>query len=76
MTDDEAGRVLSALVELLASVDVATILDPSKHRVATTCALAALVARDVVIRHGLSQELDEAVRASMRCHARLEMSGA
>jgi hypothetical protein len=61
----EADKVLSALVELLASVNVATLEDPSKYRVANTCALAALVARDVVCRHGLEHDLAEAVRVRM-----------
>lgn len=62
----ELDRVLSALVELLASVHVATLEDPSHFRVATTCEIAALVARDVVHRHGLEPALDEAVQARLR----------
>jgi hypothetical protein len=65
-TATEMDRVLSALVELLASVNVAVLEDPSKYRVANTTALAALVARDVVLRHGLEDALTAAV------HARIE----
>jgi hypothetical protein len=47
----ERDDALVALTELLAAVNVATLEDPSKHRVANTVGLAALRARAVLQRH-------------------------
>jgi hypothetical protein len=62
----DLDQALAALVDLLAAVNVATLEDPSHYRVANRCALAALVARDIVLKHGREQALHDAVQARMK----------
>ena len=62
-TTSELDRVLVALTELLAAVNVATLEDPSKHRVANTVGLAALRARAVLQRHNRGALVADAVQS-------------
>jgi hypothetical protein len=58
----DLDEALVALTNLLADVNVATLEDPSKHRVANTVALGALVARQILERHGRLEALSRAVQ--------------
>jgi len=59
---EDLDDALEALVRLLAAVNVATLEDPSKHRVANTVGGPALVARQVLMRHGRLDALNRAVQ--------------
>ena len=58
----EADDALDALTNLLAVVNIVTLEDPSKHRVANTVAGPALVARQVLDKHGRLELLNRAVQ--------------
>ena len=58
-------KALTALTELLAVANIVTLADPTKHRVADTVALPALIARSVLESHGRLDDLAKAVQAHM-----------